>query len=84
MVEDKFGMNRCKSYIIGCPYALVTWDELPCCVPNQKACDEWRKKYEKEEPEEYRKAEDLRAKLANIQGKMRMQELERLLSSCYK
>lgn len=36
-------MNVCGVYGIRCPYALVEWDELPCCVPNQEECDRVRK-----------------------------------------
>ena len=40
-------MKICNSYNIPCPWALVINPELPCYVPNQKSCDEWRKKYKK-------------------------------------
>jgi hypothetical protein len=84
MVTDKFGLNRCNNYIIGCPYALAVWNELPCIVPNQEACDKWREKYEREEPEAYKEATELKEKLAKVQEHLRMQELERMLDSCYK
>ena len=39
-------MNKCKLYNIPCPYALVVWDELPCCA-TQEQCDKYRKSFNK-------------------------------------
>lgn len=38
-------MNTCENYNIPCLWALVVNPELPCYVPDQNSCDEWRKRY---------------------------------------
>ena len=51
-------MNKCKNYLIQCPWAL-TGDELPC-FGTQENCNMWLEKYKREVPEEYKKAMELR------------------------
>lgn len=48
-------MNKCKNYKVPCPFALVTWNELPC-FGTQEQCDIWTKRWQTEEPETWRKA----------------------------
>jgi len=77
-------MNKCKNYLIPCPWALTAWSELSCFVPGQEVCDMWREKYKKEAPEEYKKAMEMREKLNQLEGDLKKQELERMLAECYR
>lgn len=43
-------MNKCKNYKIPCPFALVTWSELPC-FGTQEQCDSWLARVKRECPE---------------------------------
>ena len=54
-------MNKCKNYLIPCPWALQVSDELPC-FGTPENCNMWLEKYKRELPEEYQKAMDIRKK----------------------
>ena len=51
---ERWKMNRCKKYLIKCPWALKLWDESPC-IGTEAKCDRWRKTYKQESPSECKK-----------------------------
>lgn len=75
-------MNRCKNYLIKCPFALVSWEELPCFVNDKYhgvgMCDKWKEKYKKELPEEYEVCMNLRKELKR--NNLDLKNLEKIIS----
>ncbi|MFC1678340.1 hypothetical protein ACFLZ9_01225 [Patescibacteria group bacterium] len=45
-------MNQCETFQIPCPWAISLDNaSLPCFVPSQKDCDNWKEKVKRESRE---------------------------------
>jgi hypothetical protein len=68
--------NRCGTYFISCPWAFIPVSNIPCKCPPE-TCEQLRKTYEQQQPDDYRKATELLHKVVAIRSKPEPTPLEK-------